>query len=40
MASDDLSILLPEMAKNPGADLAGIATRETLAGGLHPLDQT
>lgn len=38
MATTDLSVLLPEMARNLGADLAGIATIETLAGGPPSAD--
>jgi len=33
VASNDLSTLLPEMAKSLGADRTGIATLETLADG-------
>jgi epoxyqueuosine reductase QueG len=40
MASTDLSILLPEMAKNLGANLTGIATPDTLAGGPPSADLT
>lgn len=40
MASNDLNVVLPEMAKNLGADLVGIVTLETLAGGPPSADLT